>query len=365
MSRTKTPPPYPRKAHASGLARVKINNRHVYLGKFGTPESYAEYERQLALWRTTQANGCQLATPVAACRTVADVLARWDQHAQATYSERGRELDQFRLSLRPVVRLFGSLPVQDFDSRCLVTLQQALASGSWMTDQERADYQARGYALGLCRNVINRRITRIKTVWKWADSMRLVPMGSYQNLRSVRAVPRSAREVRHTRKVQPAAWEDVRAVVRQLGEPVRSMLLLQWWSGMRSGEVRIIRSSDIDRDGPTWLYRPEQSKSDWREGAEEAPRVVPLGPKCQAVLSHHLRDTADMIDTYLFPANGYGRPYSAFSYAQAVRRAARRAGVSLRPYQLRHAAKMRITRALGADAARAVLGQKSIQTTAH
>jgi integrase len=38
--------------------------------------------------------------------------------------------------------------------------------------------------------------------------------------------------------------------------------------------------------------------------------------------------------------------------------------VKFRPYGLRHGRKMAIERAEGADAARAVLGQKSIQATA-
>ena len=72
-------------------------------------------------------------------------------------------------------------------------------------------------------------------------------------------------------------------------------------------------------------------------------------------------------NAYVFPPRRRRkhRHYTAFSYAQAVRRACERAGVKVVPYGGRHAAKMRIERAAGADAARAVLGQTSIQSTQH
>jgi integrase len=53
------------------------------------------------------------------------------------------------------------------------------------------------------------------------------------------------------------------------------------------------------------------------------------------------------------------------SYPQAVQRACKKAGVSFHPYMLRHGRKMVIEREAGSDAARAVLGQKSIDSTTH
>ena len=57
--------------------------------------------------------------------------------------------------------------------------------------------------------------------------------------------------------------------------------------------------------------------------------------------------------------------YSSNTYAQAVTRACKKAGVSMRPYGLRHGRKMLLERELGSEAARVVLGQKSIQSTQH
>jgi integrase len=149
-------------------------------------------------------------------------------------------------------------------------------------------------------------------------------------------------------------------VLRRVEPVPQAMLLLQWWAGMRSGEARLMRLCEIDRIGPVWIYRPSEHKNAWR-GQE---RNIPLGPKCQAVLGRFVRHAADR--AYLFPPGRGARTdhYTPFTYAQVVRRAAEAAGVpGFHPYRLRHAARLRITRERGLDAARAILGHKSLGTT--
>ena len=65
-----------------------------------------------------------------------------------------------------------------------------------------------------------------------------------------------------------------------LPEPVAAMVELQLLTGMRPGEVVLMRMSDVDRSGDVWLYTPEEHKNAWR-GKE---RKVYLGPKAQEIL---------------------------------------------------------------------------------
>jgi integrase len=50
---------------------------------------------------------------------------------------------------------------------------------------------------------------------------------------------------------------------------------------MRPGEACSIRWADIDRTGEVWLYSPAQHNLAYRNEA----RIIPLGPKAQAVLA--------------------------------------------------------------------------------
>jgi integrase len=354
------PFPPPLKLHkSSGQARARWQGRDHYFGPWGEPETEVAYAR----WAATLAPDAPAPQVAPApCVSVADVVAEWELREGPRYSDRGRERAQFRASLRPLLVLFGPTPAADLDADRLETVQLAMASGSWMNEEERARRGERKQSVEWCRNVVNRRVVRIRTVWRWAERKKLVPPGRWAGLCSLPGLAQNDPRVRHTARPKAAGWADVVRVVRQAPARVRAMILLQWFSGMRSGEVRIMRASDIDRTGDVWIYRPSQHKNDWR-GHD---RVVPLGKVAQKILTPFLASINP--DACLFPpvrrrAGGSGC-YTCHSYAQVVRRSADRAGVAgFHGYLCRHAARLRITQALGLDAARSILGHRSVGTT--
>jgi integrase len=234
----------------------------------------------------------------------------------------------------------------------------------------------------------------------WAVSEELVPPSLAHGLREVKGFRRGEKHVRESEPVQPAFAEEMLAALPFCPRPVAAMLELQWLTGMRSGEVRIMRTVDIDRSNLScWLYRPGSDsgphgkhKNAWR-GQD---RVVPLGPRCIEILTPWLQP--DEPAAYLFSPkvateernarrralrrtprtpsqlarNRKKHPqrvprdcYSDESYPRAVARACKKAGIRFNPYALRHGRKMAIEREEGSDAARCILGQKSIQSTQH
>ncbi len=338
-----------------GRARVRVRGKDIALGQWGSAEANAAYRRLVA--ELSVDGGPAVVT--GDVLTVAQLVAR---HQEAEHERSPKEQAQFAYACAPLVALYGPEPATAIDAAALEAVRDAMASGLWMTELEKAREQTRGRKVGWCRNVCNRRLTRIKTLWRWAERKKLVPAGAHANLKTVPGLGKGSRKVRHTADRAAADLETARKVARHAPPVVAAMLELQALVGMRSCEVRVMRSVDVDRSGDVWTYRPTADKSAWRE--HQAPRTVPLGPECQRILGFWLRP--DEPEAYLFSPKG-GRSsracYSDTGYAQAVRRAAAAAGVRLQPYGTRHGAKRRITREHGADAARAVLGQKHISTT--
>ena len=92
MPRKSAVPSY-RLHKASGQARVLIRGRHVYLGKFNSPESREKYRRTLAEMGSPAAD-----VPPAADDdglTIVEMLLAYIEHAEVYYRH-SNELDRLR-----------------------------------------------------------------------------------------------------------------------------------------------------------------------------------------------------------------------------------------------------------------------------
>ena len=387
--------------------------RDVLLGAFDTEESQREYTRVIDEWL---AHGGQVLacrdSPGAADLTINElVLAYWPaveeyyRHADGTPTQ---EVENVRLALRRLRQRYGHTEVRSFDSLALEALREAMIRD------------------GLCRGRINKDVGRIKRLFKWATAKKLVSLAVCQGLLTVGGLRAGRSGARETEPVRPIADAMVEATLPHLTPPVRAMVQLQRCTGMRPGEVVVMRGCDIDKQGPTWTYRPGSDrgpngrhKTAWRGHA----RAVLIGPRGQEVLRPwHRADPQE----YLFrpkdgraaynaerrkrwkskvtPGQAQRQPkrnpkkaprarYTVITYDQAVAAGCRKAhclscaachrregenrcdwlarvaqceGLTTfrwHPNQLRHSAATDIRREAGLDAARAVLGHRSPRIT--
>jgi len=395
------PVPVPKyRRHASGQARVELAGRTVYLGAYGSPESLQAYARAIAEW---QAGGGHAPPVPAAPITVAQLVAGFVQAHAGRY--RRNESRNYRTACRPLLRLYADTPAAEFGPRALKTVRQA--------------YVAAGYV----RKTVNGYVGRIRRMFKWAVSEELVPVGTFQALRTVEGLRRGKSAAPEGGRVRPVAAEAVEAVRPHVTPAVWAMVSLQRLTGMRPGEVVAMRTGDVDRSGDVWLYRP----ADHKTAHVGRDRFIDLGPKAQAVLTPFLK--ADPAAFCFSPAESMrgvraaaiaerkarggvgnhkrrrhgrrhvpGSRYSVASYRRAIARACERAfpppaGLRRRPgetaaahaarlgpealaelctwrrrhgwhpHQLRHSYATEIRRRYGVEAARIGLGHASLDVT--
>ncbi len=335
------PPPIYTK---NGYAFCRVAGKHRHLGTVGSDKAKAAYAALVAELSGARPSPAPIHP---SALTVADVVLAFLEYADRHYSARGREASAFRQTVPPLLALHGATAAAKFGPKALREVQAAMCQNpySWS------------------RGVVNRRVVRIKTMWRWAESEELLPAGSYHALATVRGLASNAPGVRNTAGHLPTSWDDLERVRARCPRTVGVMLAVQWLAGMRSCEIRLMQAHEIDRAGPTvdgvqvWLYRPSTHKNEHRGQT----RVIPLGPTAQRLLLEHGLPEAG----YVFPARR-GRskrgsnPYRDDSYARAVARACEAAGVKITPYGSRHAAANRIKHAAGLDGARAFLGHASV-----
>lgn len=368
-SRVPPPPKYPKKPHASGQARIKYQGRTRYLGVHNSPESICAFETLLAEWREQFGKGKDASEPAVGF-TVADLCAAFMKHAERHYRHADgtptTEIESFKQSMRPLLRLYGDAVAAEFGPKALKDVRAAMISGSWLTAKER---MARApHMLVWSRKLVNQRVGRLKRIWKWGASEELVPAATFHALATVQGLLVGRTEAPDYDDVEPVSESVVQATLPFLSPVVRAMVEVQRLTGMRPGEICSLTPGEIDREGlkvdgvTLWVYRPKLHKTSWRGHA----KAVVIGPKAQAALLPFLDRNPDA--PCFSPREGDPRKahraamrYKVAVYGHRITVACKRAGVEhWHPHQLRHATATAIG---NLEQARAVLGHRDVKIT--
>ena len=235
-------------------ASVRLNGRDFYLGTHDTPASKEKYNRLLSEWLANNRQLRPTTSPTDAgsadgsAVTVAEICVRFIAHADAWYrgadGEPTNEPQTLRQALRPLSDLYARLPVTEFGPIALKAVRQHMITvDDW------------------CRTHINKQISRIKSMFKWAKNEQLVPPGVFDAIRDLPGLRRGRSEARESKPVKPVPIEYVAAVRPFISDQVGAMIELQLLTGMRPGEVCGMRGVDIQQRGKIWTYTPAAHKT--------------------------------------------------------------------------------------------------------
>jgi integrase len=312
----------------SGQARVRINGKDRYLGKFGTPGSHELYDELIS----------ELVIDVepASCKTLTAVLAAWWPECKARYHKGKGKLGGAQ-NWRPIIRLLrekhGDERAEDLGPKKLrQTLESAAEEQDWSLSYTKM------------------QLTRVRTIYDWAVSEELIAVTAYQRLKSIKL-----RHGRKTEPIPPVPDDIVTQTLPHLKPIIADMVRLQRLTGMRPGELVIMRAADVDRSGDVWEYVPERHKTQHRGKS----RVVYIGPKAREILAPWMLKAGE----YIFPS-GRSPRYTTGTFQQAVYRTCRRHDITQwSPNQLRKAAATDVRSKLDVEHAASLLGHSSATVT--
>ena len=255
----------------SGQAVVRLSGRDFYLGPWGTQKAEAEYQRVVGEWLAC--NGRLPATRAQTDKpelTISEMLSAFLDYAKQYYRRDGqptKEVERLKMAMRFVAQRYGHTPASQFGPLALKAVRHQMIEK------------------GLCRNMVNNYVGRIKFVFKWAVSEELVPPTVFQALSAVSGLRLGRSEARESEPVRPVPDTLVDGIRDHVSRQVWAMIELQRLTGMRPGEVMIMRACDLDVTGDVWLYRPYEHKTQ-HHGHE---RIVDLGPRAQAIVKQFLK----------------------------------------------------------------------------
>ena len=256
----------------SGQAVVTLDGRDNYLGLHGTDGSKQKYARLIQEWLANHRTALPYGPPNAPAMdlTVNELVLAFWRHAKAYYVKNGEptgEIQAIKYSLRPLVELYGDERASEFSPRKLKAVRQAMIDSS------------------LARTLINRRINRVRHLFKWGVENELVPPAILDALRAVAPLKRGRCEARESAPVKPVEMRLVDAIEPHVSRQVWAMVQLQLRTAMRPGEVVIMRRVDLDTGGKVWTYVPASHKTE-HHGHH---RRIYLGPQAQSIILPFLR----------------------------------------------------------------------------
>lgn len=214
----------------------------------------------------------------------------------------------------------------------------------------------------LSRSVINRRISMIKRMYRWAVSEVLVSVHTYTALTTVEGLRRGRTKAREGRKVKAVPVSHIMALLPHISRMAGQMMLLQLYTGMRSSEICQMRTVDIEITKGVWFYRPRRHKTEHHGHV----KTVLIGPRAQAIIKPYLDNDRPML--YLFLTR-YNQPFDKDSYRHEFLHAFTKADKNkvkipyFTPHQIRHTAGTLIRKRFDLDAARVILGHRKMAMT--
>lgn len=313
--------------------------------------------------------------------TVTRVAARYLRHAGRTYIKHGKRtshVGNIKYAARAMRNLIGGKIATAVEAPDIALLRDTMIHGD---------------AGPRSMKTVNTRLRIVKDAFVWAREKGWISERALADILSVKRLRKNRSAAKNSKKIKGISDLVVTETLKHLPAILQDMIAIERLTGMRPGEVCIVRGCDlvVDQQEGVWFYRPHIYKLEHMENAAE--RIIVFGPLAQAILQKYLRTdlTAYLFspaeahaqrlekrrtdrETKLWPSHAkkrkenptarLGAVYSEQSFRKAIHHACKKAGIKpWNPNQLRHAAANRLERQYGLDGTRVVLGHGHTSTT--
>ena len=352
----------------TGQAYVNLAGHRHYLGRFADPAAHEKGHRLIAEYL---ANGNRLRVEPKQV-TIVELIAAYTAHVEATYkrpdgSPSQRSIDNISLAMVFPKSVYGATRAVEFGP---LALRACIAH--WVNS-------------GLRRTTVNKRLGDLKRCFKWATSMEMIPPSVYQALSTVEGLRHGRCTAKESRIVTAVPEAHVFALRDHVARPVWGLIMLQWFTGARSGEVLNLRRCDIDTEGEVWRAKIAIHKTTLKGKT----RTLYFGPQAQAILTEAFEGKSPFEPLFspkeaereryaACKSHGHhNRPpkprksdrtlrdaYCTDTYRRAIAEACKKAEIpQWHPHQLRHACATRIEQEFGLAAAACWLGHADVSIT--
>ena len=354
------PEPKYRKHSTRNRAFVQINSKRKYLpGNYGSAESHQAYREVLTQLRRERLGGTKASKPKLSGASLAELCAQYLVFAAGYYGESLRsEFGNLMCAIKLLrTHVDDTIPVTTFSAVNIEELQSSLVKA------------------GLSRSYINQTISKIKRIFKWGFTKKIVPLEAYHSVTAAAPLRKGRTKAPEKKKKKPIRKRQFDLVLAEVPKHIRDMMLIQRYTGVRSGSLVRAKAKQFreSRKHKMTIWKP-RLKTEWKD----VELIIPIGPRCLEILKPYLESAKP--DDYLFSPKAsrknprYNDRYSSGSFCHAIHRAIDKINKRLiasggkriakwSPHAIRHLKGRRTREKYGIEAAQAILGHESIEAT--
>ena len=370
-------------------AVVNYQRQKKVLGKWGSPEAKQAYARFIT---AIQNNPGGVPLPLAGAGStgqkglVSELAARYLDYVQTSGIDKSHYIHCRILLGEFVLPYYGDIPADEFSPKCLKFVR------SRMIESQR-----------FCRKIINDYASRIISMFSYGIEEELCQPLTVAMLREVRTLKEGAAGTFDHPERKPLPEEVIRQTLPLLTSVLRTMVLIQWLTGLRPSEVCKMRVDAIDKtsDPNLWIYDLSKHKTAEHisgrkiylseavrkliepfmegkkpcdplftvaESVKEEKAMRRAARKSKPTPSQIARDEHRAAN----PGVTFSETFDKDSYRKAIQSSIKRANKTLPPderipvwfpYSIRHSAATFVEKNEGLDESQAVLGHTSADMT--
>ena len=259
-------------------AYITVSGKQIYLGKWGSDEAQAAYDRFLLNWvKASEDKQQQQPSDPRTWFTVTEVAVAYvDEYRKRPVKNRSDLKTFLRISKRLAV-LFPNREADSFRIRDLETLRDSF---------QKQGFTRNGKEQKHSRTYLNKLISRTKTMFSWGASKEMVSAETVARLRLCQPLRKGLTTAPEPPQHHIIPTEDYKAVLAFLPAYYKDLIEILHLTGMRPSEICNMKVNEIEQTKKLWVYRPSSHKTAYHGNH----RIIPIGKQAQKILKRHLTD---------------------------------------------------------------------------
>lgn len=254
-------------------AYITVNRKQIYLGVWGSEESYQNYLNFLRKGGYGEQDFKEKLGGISLVGLVREYIKDYQTRSKKNKSD----LNTFKRIEKRILKCMPEKKAEDFRIKDLETIRDSFQNEGFKRNQEQCEY-SRGY--------LNKIVIRIKTMINWGAGKELISHEVSDRLKYLIPLKKGRTKAKEPKRKRIVPEYEFKETCKYLSEYYKDIVEIIRYTGMRPSELCNMKVKDIKTSAEVWLYCPGEHKTE--ESGKE--RFIGFGKEAKCILKKHLKN---------------------------------------------------------------------------